>query len=276
MSAAQTTAIVVSYKTGPRLRECLFALAYDPAIRDVLVVDNGNGKAETAWLGAFAAKRDHVTILAPGSNIGFGAGVNFAAASVDSGDLLIINPDAVLKRGSVEAMRTAGNGLKTPWIIGGKVFDVSGCEVRGPRRRKLTLWRALTSFAGWNTWTLEDTPAPDKSVPMDVVSGALMLISKAGFDQLGGFDETYFLHVEDVDLCRRAWEAGGEVIYCPEAGALHYGSTSDVPSAEIARHKADSLIHYFRKFASNPLERLAVRAVAPALKGAVSRKASGR
>lgn len=272
MSApAATTAIVVSYRTGPRLRECLYALAYDPEITAILIVDNGNEDADTVWLRSFATKLEHVEVMTPETNIGFGAGVNLAAKSVDGGDLLLINPDAVLKRGSVSAMRAASRDLPEPWIIGGKVFDERGREVRGPRRRKLTLWRALTSFAGWNTWTLEQMPAPQRPVQMDAVSGALMLISKQGFDQLGGFDEAYFLHVEDVDLCRRAWEAGGKVVYCPEAGALHYGSTSDVPSYEVARHKAESLIHYFRKFASNPVERIAVRIAAPALRWAVTR-----
>ncbi|MEQ9314843.1 MAG: glycosyltransferase family 2 protein [Henriciella sp.] len=274
MSAGKTTAIVVSYRTGPRLRECLYALAYDPAVSAVLVVDNGNADVDRVWLRAFAANREQVTVLTPDSNIGFGAGVNHAAKTVANGNLLIINPDAVLKRGSVEAMRAASTGLKAPWIVGGKVFDVTGDEVRGPRRRKLTLWRALTSFAGLNTWTLERKPSPETPVPMDVVSGALMLVSKPGFDQLGGFDERYFLHVEDIDLCRRAWEAGGEVAYCPEAGALHYGSTSDVPSADVARYKADSLVYYFRKFASNPIERAVVNAIAPLLKWAATRRTS--
>ncbi|MEM5515913.1 glycosyltransferase family 2 protein [Henriciella sp. AS95] len=266
MSGPFTTAIVVSYRTGPRLHECLYALAYDPAVSKLIVVDNGNPEDETAWLRAFAEKRDHVTLVEPGANLGFGAGVNLAARDALEGDLLIINPDAVLKRGSIEAMRTAAKGLDQPWIIGGKIFDERGTELRGPRRRKLTLFRAMTRYIGWNTWTLEHTAPPDGPVPMDVVSGALMFISKSGFDQLNGFDEDYFLHVEDVDICRRAWDAGGCVRYCPTAGALHYGSTSEAPSKTVARHKANSLILYFRKFASNPFEKVLINLLAPVIR----------
>ena len=64
---------------------------------------------------------------------------------------------------------------------------------------------------------------------MDAVSGALMYLSRAGFERLGGFDEGYFLHVEDLDLCRRAEADGGSVIYTPLASALHHGATSDAP-----------------------------------------------
>lgn len=273
MTTLATTAIIVSYRTGPRLHECLYALAYDPAISALLIVDNGNPDIEVAWLRTFAGKLDHVTLIEPGRNLGFGAGVNLAAKQAPDGDLLIINPDAVLKRGSVEAMREAAAGRAQPWIIGGRIFDERGKELRGPRRKTLTLFRAMTRFIGWNTWTLENTPAPDESIPMPVVSGAFMLMSKAGFDQLGGFDEDYFLHVEDVDICRRATEAGGAVIYCPHAGALHYGSTSEAPSATVARHKADSLVHYFRKFASSPFERALVALLAPVLKAATIARA---
>ena len=188
------------------------------------------------------------------------------AREAGGGYLLLVNPDAILKRGSVGTFIEAAQGLRRPWITGGKIFDTFGHEARGCRRRTLTLWRALTTFAGWNTWTLERRPPPDRPVAMDAVSGALMFTDTESFAALGGFDPAYFLHVEDVDLCRRAWEAGGEVIYCPSAGALHYGSTSDAPSKTVAGYKADSLALYFRKFAANPVEALLARMIAPLLK----------
>ena len=83
------------------------------------------------------------------------------------------------------------------------------------------------------------------------------------FHDIGGFDEDYFLHVEDVDLCRRVIEAGGSVIYQPLAGALHYGATSDAPSSVVQAHKAQSLTRYFRKFAKGPLEKALVAGLSP-------------
>lgn len=88
-------------------------------------------------------------------------------------------------------------------------------------------------------------PVPDNVVPMPVISGALFVIDKAGFMRLGGFDEGYFLHVEDVDLCGRARAAGGTVLFHPKAGAIHHRSTSDVPSHHVQRYKAQSLLRYF-------------------------------
>ena len=171
------------------------------------------------------------------------------------------------------ALQEAAAELAAPWIVGGKIFDLKGREERGPRRRELTLWRALTSFMGVNTWTLERTPPPDDPVDMDVISGAFFLISKESFETLNGFDEGYFLHVEDIDLCVRCRRAGGTVRYQPHAGALHYGSTSDAPSRVVAQHKAHSFARYFRKRVRGPIHKLITEAMLPFIRAALLARA---
>ena len=104
---------------------------------------------------------------------------------------------------------------------------------------------------------------PDGPVPMAAVSGAFMYLSRQGFERLGGFDEEYFLHVEDLDLCRRAEMEGGAVIFTPHAGALHYGATSGAHARVIERHKARGLARYFRKFARPGAGALLASLVAP-------------
>lgn len=254
MSHPAVSAIIVSYKTGPRLKECLYALISDPDVDEIIVVDNGNPDADFEWLQEFADQRVTVQLITGHGNIGFGAGINLGMRAAAGPHLLVINPDAVLRRKSVASLQSVARDRRVPWIIGGKIFDLHGREERGPRRRELTLWRAVTSLLGWNTWTLEHTPAPESAVGMPVISGAFFLTSEASMAQLNGFDEAYFLHVEDVDLCRRCREAGGEVLYDPHAAALHYGSTSDATRDSVNRHKADSLALYFRKFAKSPIE----------------------
>jgi hypothetical protein len=268
-----TSAIVVTYQTGQRLKECLYALVSDPDIQDVILVDNGNPSDMMIWLERFTSKHDAVKLVSGQGNIGFGVAVNLGAKQASGEHLLIINPDAVLRRSSVSALQEAAEGLAEPWIVGGRIFDLRGREERGPRRRKLTLWRALTSFLGFNTWTLEQTPAPENPIPVDVISGAFFMMSKTGYQALNGFDEGYFLHVEDVDLCWRCWEAGGQVIYQPDAGALHYGATSDVPDKTVARHKADGLARYFRKTATGPFHRLCIELALPFIRFALLVKA---
>ena len=264
---AVVSAIVVSYQTGPRLRECLYALWADPAVDEIIIVDNGNPPDKRRWIVNFAGRCDKAELVQPGENLGFGQGVNFGAQLARGDQFLVINPDAVMRQGSVAAMQAAAAGRASPWIVGGRIFDTAGREERGCRRRELTLARALLSAFGWNTWTLENTPPPSGPVPMPVISGAFFLTSAESFWTLEGFDDDYFLHVEDIDLCRRCRAAGGEVIYTPLAGALHYGATSRVSSQTVARHKANGLKTYFLRWAGSPIERGLVRLLVPLMQG---------
>ena len=266
MSPLSISAVVVSYHTGARLKECVFALLADPDVAELILVDNGNPAQMQAWLEEIARSRIEIQLLSGHGNIGVGAGINLGVASAKGPHILVINPDAVLRWQSLPGLQSVAENLSTPWIVGGRIYNLAGHEERGPRRRELTLWRAVTSMLGWNKWTLEKTPAPDAPIEMPVISGAFFLTSKDSLAALNGFDEGYFLHVEDIDLCRRCREAGGIVMYDPRAGALHYGSTSDASSAVVSGHNADSLERYFRKFASGTLERTFVGLVMPVMR----------
>ncbi|MEO0465902.1 MAG: glycosyltransferase family 2 protein [Pseudomonadota bacterium] len=246
------TAIVVSYHTGWRLRDCLNALKSDPEVDEIILVDNGNPPDDTAWIDAFVARTEHLHLLRPGRNLGFGAANNLGAASAHGDLLVFINPDAMIRRGSVSAFKDALASRTSPALVGGKIFGLDGREQRGARRRDLT-W---TTAIGLQRWTLQDTPPPAGPVPMPVISGAFFAMSKVDFEIVDGFDERYFLHVEDVDLCRRVRAAGGSVIYQPRAAALHFSATSDARGTIVARHKADSLGTYFKTWAHGPVDRL--------------------
>lgn len=264
------SAIVVSYRTGPRLRECLYALAADPDVDEIVIVDNGNSARAEAFLDRFAQGHAAVRLIRTGENLGFARGANVGARAASHALLLFINPDAVLKRGGAARLREAAAGRRSPVIVGGRIFNLDGSEQRGARRRELTLWRAVGTFTGLSALPgipdvhAHRVPLPASPVAMDVISGALFLADREGFlDRLGGFDEGYFLHVEDIDLCRRAREAGGEVVYTPHGAALHYGSTSRVPRTFVEHHKARGMARYFRKFARTRSEKAMARIASP-------------
>jgi N-acetylglucosaminyl-diphospho-decaprenol L-rhamnosyltransferase len=264
----RVSACVVTYHTGPRLHECLYGLDADPQVDEIIIADNGNPPGETGWIARFAASRPKVKLAQTGGNIGFGAAANIAAQTASGEALLFINPDAVIRWNSVEPMLEAEKGQPPPCIVGGKIFGPCGREERGGRRKTLTLARAL----GLAKWTLEDEPAPEGPIEVGAISGAFFLVRRQVFLDLGGFDESYFLHFEDLDLCRRGLAAGGTVIYQPRAAALHYGSTSDVSSAAVQAHKADSLKRYFRKFSRGPIERALLIVLLPVMAWRLRRK----
>ncbi|MEM1105036.1 MAG: glycosyltransferase family 2 protein [Pseudomonadota bacterium] len=269
MSGPSTSALVVTYRTGPRLRDCLYALNGDPEIGELVIVDNGNLPAETAWLDTAVADWPKTAQLIRPGNIGFGRACNLAAKAARGAMLVFVNPDAMIRRGSVAAFRAALTDAPSPCLVGGKIFGLDGKEQRGARRKALT-WATAT---GLRRWTEEGAPPPQGPVPVDAVSGAFFAMSKVDFLAVGGFDPSYFLHVEDLDLCRTVWDQGGRVLYQPRAGALHFGATSDAPPRTVARLKAESLRYYFKKWARSPVDRALNALLLPLLTRYVRSKA---
>lgn len=269
----RVSAVVVTYHTGQALELCLRSLFAEPWVDEVVVVDNGNPQDVSSSLRALQADRRDLVLVQGHGNVGFSRGCNLGAAAAKGAYFLFCNPDVVLHRGAVERMVQAGQGAPSPWIVGGRLLDRKGREQRGARRELLTPWRAFVGATGlamlervipaFRDVHRERDPKPADVVPMPVVSGALMLTPREDFEALNGFDEAFFLHVEDIDICRRATEAGGAVLFQPGAEALHFGSTSRANWGVVERHKARGMSLYFRKFARSPWERLTVAILSP-------------
>ncbi len=198
--------VMVSYMTGPALLEAVTAVMSDPDIHELIIVDNGNIPASRIRLSELAASYDRIRLLQGHGNIGFSKGCNYGAELATGHYLLFLNPDAVIARGSARKMAQAGEGLKTPWITGGYLRDQFGKEQKGARRGALTPWSAFVSFTGLHILPgiksihRHHEAVPSSPSPVEVTSGACMMMDRASFDALGGFDANYFLHVEDIDI----------------------------------------------------------------------------
>ncbi len=249
--------IMVSYFTGPSLMESVPAVLADPDILELIIIDNGNNASARQRLWALTKNESRVRILQGHGNIGFSRACNYGAKLSKGEFILFLNPDAVTEKGTAMRMADCGAKLNLPWIVGGNLQTVSGVEQRGSRRSELTPISAVVSFTplhklpGFKSIHLENLPLPDEAVQMPIVSGACMMMNRESFDTLGGFDERYFLHVEDIDICRRAKLAGGEVFFVPDAKVMHYGSTSQARIVRVERNKFSGLIRYFRSYTSH-------------------------
>lgn len=258
-------AIIVSFRTGAALADCLESLSKTQGLAEIVIVDNGNAEADVARLDAFAATDNRAVVVRGQGNIGFAAACNMGARRAISDVLLFVNPDVVLAPDAAERLSAALAAAPPPAIVGGDLRDAQGRPERGSRRDRLTLWRAFVSFTrlsaleraipAFRDFNRHTDPLPNVPAPVGAVSGALMVTRRADFEALGGFDERYFLHVEDLDLCRRAEEAGWRVLFAPGPHGVHQRSSSEISAGEVARHKARGMARYFSKFARGPIER---------------------
>lgn len=247
-SNAGVAAVVVSYNSASTLQACLDALLAEGAVAEVCVVDNGSRDDSVALLRARAASEPRLRVLEQPSNPGFAAGCNRGAENTIAPFLLFVNPDVVLEAGSAGQLVALQATHPSIGILSADLRDAQGHRDSAARRMDLNVSRMLRAFGARHALSIPvDTSASVQTV--EACSGALMLVPRTVFDALGGWDEGYRLHVEDLDFCRRARAAGFGVAVANNVKALHLRSVSGRQRPFFVEwHKHWGLWRYWRKF----------------------------
>ena len=239
--------VVVSYGSAGTLRACVEPLCRADGVR-VIVVDNASPDDALETIADLP-----VTTIRAGRNGGFSFGCNLGAGAGTSEYVLFLNPDAILSPAHLDAMVAALDGDPATGLVGPRILGGEG-ELLLTRRR---LPRLRTSFAqalflhrvlphaAWTDEMIRDPQVYDHAGEADWVSGACMLVRRSAFEQIGGFDEGFFLYCEDTDICLRLREAGHGVRYEPSAVARHIEGSS-APRSELVAIHARSRVRYAR------------------------------
>lgn len=267
-----TSIVVVAADSGPLLRACIDAALASTAPVEVVLVDNASTDGEVERVAAAHAADPRLRVLRNEANIGFGPACNRGAAQARGDALLFLNPDCELRPDTVAGLRSAMASTPDVGLFGVTVCDSDGVPARANRRRDPTLRRALATASGLARFesrcpALAGVERPPSLVQagierVDAVSGACMALPRSAFDRVGGFDEGYFLHVEDLDLCRRLRDAGLGVAIVADLRVRHaQGSSSHHRALFVSRHKHRGMWRWFTRFdpaARNPLLRVLV------------------
>lgn len=251
------SAVVVTYWTGPVLVECLNALAADPALSEIIVVNNGNDRDTLAWLERHCRHNPHILLLDPGWNTGFAAGCNHGVNHATGDYVALINPDLILSPGAIPRFLEMFKRDERTWLCGGRLEHPDGTEQRGGRREILSPWRAFIELARldrlfprhpyFRRLHMHEEDEVREPLEVPTVSGAFMIMPRWVYQRLGGMDDNMFMHFEDADLCIRVRQHGGKVIYCGHIPVRHHLSTSDVSRLFVEWHKTRSTAYYFFK-----------------------------
>jgi GT2 family glycosyltransferase len=268
---SELSVVMVVYRTGPALGESLRRVLADERVDELVVVDNGSTPEEVAVMDAAAAEDPRCRLLRGHGNVGFARGANLGASAAHGRVLVFLNPDAFLEAGCTDALRAALEGQPSPCLVGARVMNTDGTEQRGARRGEVTPVTTLLSLTQLSRAGplrrfeihREDEAAPTGPIPVPTISGACFAMTRADFSAIGGFDEGYFLHVEDVDLCWRVRQSGGQVLFHPGARVVHLGSTSRKAPVIVEYWKGLGLARYFRKRADTGPRRLLAHLLAP-------------
>jgi N-acetylglucosaminyl-diphospho-decaprenol L-rhamnosyltransferase len=218
-------AVVVDYNSGAVLGPCVDSVL-DEAVSAVIVVENGElGPAAT-----LLAERDpeRLHLMGTHRNIGYGAGVNRGVAAAEpSHYILVCNPDLEVHPGAVSTLVEA-LGAHPEWAIVGPRILTSEGAVYPSARRFPSMAQATGHALLGQIWPdnpfsrrYRDEDVAEELAASDWVSGACFLARRSALDELGGFDESYFMFLEEVDLCWRAHQAGWGVGIQPAAVVTH-------------------------------------------------------
>jgi GT2 family glycosyltransferase len=242
-------AVVVTYRSGATIDECLARLRAAADVTEIRVVDNNSDDDTLAVVQRHAIEDARVHFIANPDNPGFATACNQGAADSSAPWLVFINPDLMVEPDTLLRLRQKAETLGgTPALLGVEQVDEHGQPDGAVRRRDPDFAAMLRSPRGGAQLAVPvDAAQPLQQV--DAISGALMLMPRALFETIGGWDAGYRLHAEDLDLCRRAREAGAIVAVANDLQVLHLrGVSSRSRPFFVEWHKHRGLWRYFRKF----------------------------
>ncbi len=249
--------VIVNWNSGEHLRHCLNSIVEANAppggLDRVIIVDNASTDGSVYDIGSNALP---VTLVRNTRNRGFAAACNQGARLCDSDLLLFLNPDTVLTTSSLE---NPVRFLQCPanediGVLGIQLVDEQGkvlrtcvsfpnaahfiCQALGLHR----LWPSRFGGYGMQSWD----HSTSRYVPH--VMGAYFLVRRKVFEVLGGFDERFFVYLEDLDFCLRARAMGWSVFYYSGAKAFHKcGGSSEHAQSEALFYSLHSRLSYAHK-----------------------------
>ena len=236
--------------------DSVFALpevAHDGGFAEVVVSDNGSTDGSRAFLRERYGER--VRILENGANLGFAAACNRAFAATRSPYVFLLNPDAELRSGALEQVVRFMTAHPRCGIAGSRIYNYDG-TIQESCGEFDTWTGAFLRSSAWGEWPVFRRFANGQTLRawghscerrVDLAIGAALCIRRRLLEEIGPFDERFFLSHEEVDFAKRAAQAGFETWYVPASEAVHEGMGSARGQYNVEKRKQTSRRKYWLK-----------------------------
>ncbi|MDD2892337.1 MAG: glycosyltransferase [Halothiobacillaceae bacterium] len=258
MAMHDVSVVMVNYNAGSLLADSVAAALAQAG--QVVVVDNASTDTSLALMEARFPGIPRLTVIRNSANTGFAAACNLGMRQCDSRYILFLNPDCVLGERAVSHMVATFATHPGTGMVGGLLLNEDGSEQGGGRRAVPTPWRSFVRATGLsyfaNRWPklfydfhLHKQPLPAAPIQVEAISGALMLVSREALEDVGEWDDNYFLHCEDLDLCMRFRRNNWHILFDSGAPAIHkQGACSRSRPVFVEWHKHLGMVRFYRKF----------------------------
>ncbi len=259
--------IILNYRQRNLVRQCLrgILLSQPRVSYEVWVVDNASGDGCLEMVADFFP---WVQRISSPVNRGFSAGMNLGLRRARGAAVMLLNPDIALFPGQVDALWEFLQAHPRAGVVGPRLLHPDGSIQASCRRfprlftpvyRRTVLGR-LPTMRQRLDWFLMRDDDHRAARPVDWLIGACLLARRQTLADAGAFDERFFLYFEDLDFCRRAWDAGWEVWYAPHVAPVHYYHRQSAEHRGLTallyrpgRHHLRSALRYYRKYFRQPL-----------------------
>ncbi|MDX1923905.1 MAG: glycosyltransferase family 2 protein [Rickettsiaceae bacterium] len=247
--------IIVSYYTTSVLFDAIGSAKRMKGVKEVIIVNNGNPPEDNQKLDLLS-KNGEITLIDHSENLGFSTACNLGAQEAGTKYLLFLNPDCYTEDADFALkLKNALEENEKYWFSTSLILNQDGTIQPTCRRNLMTLSNAIIQslmldklgFAKIDRNVDEIANLPDIS-DLEAFSGAVFFCSKEHYNKVGGLSSEYFLHVEDMDLCKKINLAGGKICFVKNASIYHKLSTSQTTNKFLEYHKAKGFLIYFRKF----------------------------
>jgi hypothetical protein len=248
--------VIVNYNAGKLLRRCVDSLLKCPLEIEIIVVDNASTDKSPDTLQGLPG----VTVIRNPTNLGFATACNIGTRISSGPMLLFLNPDCFFEPQALNQLLSVMHSDKHVGLATGLLANMDGTEQVGGRRAIPTPWRSFVRAFGLvrfsNRWprlffdfNLHQQPLPKEPLEVEATSGACMMIRREAMQDVGEWDEKYFLHCEDLDLCMRFRQKGWKILFVPNALFLHdQGACSRNRPIFVEWHKHKGMMRFYRKF----------------------------
>lgn len=240
--------IIVNYNTKTLLEKCILSLqkAAENLTSQIIVVDNASTDGSVELI---QEKFLTIKLIINKNNLGFAKAVNLAINSISADYYLLVNSDMIVNESAIKKMLEI--------IATDKNIGILGCQLIYPDGRvqasvgkfpsKLTEFFTKTRLYKIFNYGRYFVPKFKELTYLDWVSGGFMLIKKAVINKIMGFDENFFMYLEDIDFCRRAKDAGFRIAFTPEVKILHYHQGSAGKNLALANNYERESLKYYKE-----------------------------
>lgn len=254
----QVSTIIVTHNSAGPLTECLTALKKSASgvTVELIVVDNASSDDSVDLVGSLWPE---ARVLRNDRNLGFGAAANLGAKEAVGRYLFLVNPDVTVDPGAIETLLATMKVHPKPGLVSGRLCFPDGsfqatCR-RIPTPSNIVFSRgAMTSRIGGRSKQPSHYTLPDyeSTTEVETVSGTMAMIERGVFEKFGGFDERFFMYMEDTELCVRLHQSGYSNLFVPKAGGVHlWGRGSGGGRVTRLWHHHMSVWRYFLKHFPN-------------------------